>query len=93
MLTQKQRTTIAHKQKLNAHLHDYCIEHLYSDNITEQQYNNLMIIHDEPAEVLRRTFFIQDKVYVMPENRLLWSKTQKHGWSISPWSGKKPRNR
>jgi len=93
MLTQKQRTTIAHKQKLNSHLHDYCAEYLYSDNITQQQYNNLMIIHDESAEVLRRTFFIQDKVYVMPEHRQLWSKTQKHGWSISPWGGKKARNR
>ena len=93
-ITQKQRTKIAQKQKTNPHLQDYCAEHLYATHISKQQYNNLMFIHDEPAEVLRRTYIVQDKPYILPEERDLYAKTQKHGgWSISPWSGPKSKNR
>ena len=51
-ITQKQRVKIAQKQKTNPHLQDYCAEYLYATHISNQQYNNLMFIHDEPAEVL-----------------------------------------
>ena len=88
-ITNKQRTRIAQKQRTHAHLQDYCADHLYSTHISEQQHKNLMHIHDNDADVLRRTFFIADQMYIVPAERTLITKTQKHGWSISPWQGKK----
>ena len=90
-ITQKQRIKIAQKQKTNPHIQDYCADYLYATHISEQQYNNLMFIHDEPAEVLRRTFFVNDIKYTMPNDAVMWSKTIQHGWSHSPWAGKKQK--
>lgn len=88
-ITHKQRVKIAQKQKTNPHIQDYCALHLYKSTITPKQYQNLMFIHDEPAEVLRRTYFIQDKPYILSQERDLYAKTQKHGgWTISPWQTK-----
>lgn len=88
-ITQKQRTKIAQKQRTHSHLQDYCAEYLYATHITEQQTQNLMHIHDSDADVLRRTFFIADKMYIIPAERTMYAKTIQHGWSISPWSSKK----
>ena len=88
-ITQKQRTKIAQKQRTHAHIQDYCAEYLYATHLSEQQYHNLMFIHDEPSHVLSRTYFIRDKRYIVPDNAVMWSKTQKHGWSNSTRTAKK----
>ena len=93
-LTQKQRQSLAQKKKANGCLDHYCAMWLYESPMPPEALNNFKYILSVDSETLKHIFIMGHKLYVLDPKQKLYAKTERNGWSISPWSGsKKPRKK
>lgn len=89
MLTQKQRQSIAQKKKANGSLDHYCAMWLYEQPIPPEAMKNFEQILAAETESLKNMFIMGHTLYVLEPKHTLYAKTQRNGWSVSPWSGSK----